>query len=326
MKISVVVPTFNRGVKLRDTLTSILANDVQDFHQVELIVVDDGSDSPISNLVDALCGEPPWRIRHLRQSNKGPAAARNAGFRASGGSIVVFIDDDILTPPDLISRHVQAHHARPNSVICGRCLLKADAETPLQRFLDSLGNDPGRDATEDFLETPIVASGQISVERSLFQDLGVVYREDLSVPGAEEFELSYRLTKARVPIFVATRIAAIHDQPTALEAICRQQYKHGLGLAEFAATCPPLLQREAFADMLNPLLESSSRLSPLQQPRELIINVLTRRRLRLTLVEIVTLMERYVPLPTLLHPAYQVVIGAHWLAGIRDGKRIYATL
>ena len=72
--------------------------------------------------------------------------------------------------------------------------------TPFFRYLDSLGHDPGRGSSEEFVEVPFVASGQISVERAFFDAEQGVYRDDLATPAAaagEEFELALPPSRPR---------------------------------------------------------------------------------------------------------------------------------
>ena len=70
---------------------------------------------------------PALHFKCVRQENAGPAAARNLGFATSHGDIVIFIDDDILVPSDLVRLHVEAHVLNPGSVIFGGCVPPPDA-------------------------------------------------------------------------------------------------------------------------------------------------------------------------------------------------------
>ena len=170
MNVSVVIPTYNRGERLGPTLDALLASDTSRLDAVEIIVVDDGSPEPVAPVVESRVACPPISLRCIRRPNAGPAAARNTGFRASRGEIVMFLDDDILSPPDLVRGHVQGHRLWPGSVIYGRCRhAEPEPMTPFFRFFDSLGHDHGRGLREEFIQVPMVASGQISVERATFE-------------------------------------------------------------------------------------------------------------------------------------------------------------
>src|SRR5271157_3840204 len=156
MNVSVIIPTYGRGERLGATLDALLASDTSGLDAVEIMVVDDGSPEPVAPVVESRVACPPISLSCIRQPNAGPAAARNTGFRASRGEIVLFVDDDILCPIDLIRRHVEAHQRFPGSVIFGRCpYAEPDQMTPFFRYVDSLGQDPGKDATEEFLHVTV---------------------------------------------------------------------------------------------------------------------------------------------------------------------------
>ena len=84
---SVIVPTFNRAVLLREALDSIVRQTFRDF---ELLVVDDGSSDETEAVVSS-CGMP---VRFLRQANQGPGAARNLALSRAQGQYVAFLDSD----------------------------------------------------------------------------------------------------------------------------------------------------------------------------------------------------------------------------------------
>ena len=179
-------------------------------------------------------------MRWLRQANAGPAAARNAGFRAAEGTLVFFVDDDILVPPDLVRAHAAAHRAHPLSVIFGLCpFVPEPRPTPFRRFVDEREGAPV--PTGAVTAMPTVASGQISVEREQFAADAGVYSSDLVTPAAEEYELAHRLRRRGTPILLVPAMRALHDQAVEIASYCRQQYKHGLGCGEAAAKQPDLL-------------------------------------------------------------------------------------
>lgn len=102
LPITVIVPTFNDGDCLTEALSSILR---QTRPPATMIVVDDGSDtSEAEKKVIALqgIGEFATHIIYLKQENKGPSAARNAGLRLVATPYVTFLDaDDRMLPDNL---------------------------------------------------------------------------------------------------------------------------------------------------------------------------------------------------------------------------------
>lgn len=97
-KITVVVPVYNTGEILRQTLDSILAQTFQDF---ELIIVDDGSTDISPDICDEYAKKDS-RIIVIHQKNGGICAARNAGIKKTRSKYITFCDhDDYYAPRKL---------------------------------------------------------------------------------------------------------------------------------------------------------------------------------------------------------------------------------
>ncbi|HEV3165919.1 MAG TPA: glycosyltransferase family 2 protein [Isosphaeraceae bacterium] len=326
MIVTIVIPTHNRGAKLSATLARLLANDADGFDEVEIVVVDDGSTVPVGPLVDGFRSLPPFTLRCVRLApNVGPAGARNAGFRAACGEVVLFIDDDILAPPDLIRRHVEAHRVRPGSVVCGSWRLVApEPMTPLYRYIDSLGFDGAAGSTEEFVPVATVSSGHISVERAMFPPEEGVYRDNLSVPAAEEYELSLRLRNRGIPVLLAHRIVALHDHPVTLDNMCRQAFKHAMGCAEAAVKCPATLELQDVRNIMaanRPILRRDTLVLICKKA---VKRLLAMRRPRSVLLRVTQHIERLTPRAQLCAPFYRAVLGLHFFAGVREGLEVFS--
>ncbi len=111
--ISVVIPLYNKAATILMAVASVRA---QTFTDWEIVVVDDGSTDDGASLVDAL-NDP--RIRCLRQTNGGVAAARNAGLRAAQGEWVALLDADDHWRPTHLARLHQLRQRFPGVVLCG---------------------------------------------------------------------------------------------------------------------------------------------------------------------------------------------------------------
>ncbi|MEV8565426.1 glycosyltransferase [Streptomyces sp. NPDC051322] len=97
---AVVIPTIGRAC-LADCLRALAATEGP--APVEVVVVDDRPD-PAGALSTAAAGVLHDRVRVLATGGRGPAAARNAGWRATGAPWVVFLDDDVRVYPDWAAR------------------------------------------------------------------------------------------------------------------------------------------------------------------------------------------------------------------------------
>ena len=93
--VSIIIPCYNKAQYLGETLESVAA---QTYHDIEVIVVDDGSPDNTQAVVEAWQKQMP-NLHYLHQENQGPSAARNNGIRASHGEYVMALDaDDTLSP------------------------------------------------------------------------------------------------------------------------------------------------------------------------------------------------------------------------------------
>ena len=105
--VSIVIPTYNRGEILCQTIKMALAQDYPDF---EVIVVDQTQDPP--EKVRAFVAAADKRLRYVRRDTPNLPAARNAGVRIARGEIIVFIDDDVVLDPGYVRSHV-ARYGNP---------------------------------------------------------------------------------------------------------------------------------------------------------------------------------------------------------------------
>jgi len=105
VKVSAIVPTYNRAHLLPRALTSI-AN--QTHRDIEVIVIDDGSSDETDRVVHGISASFPFLIRYYRQPNCGRASARNHGLKVASGDAVAFLDSDAEWTPDALERLVDA--------------------------------------------------------------------------------------------------------------------------------------------------------------------------------------------------------------------------
>jgi glycosyltransferase involved in cell wall biosynthesis len=110
--VSVVIPTRDRPDSLAQCLAAITTCVTASRRRVELIVVDDGSRTPIR--CEDLAG--PSELLLLRLVGSGPAAARNAGCRRAHGRYVLFTDDDTIPEPGWIEAAASYLEMHPDAV------------------------------------------------------------------------------------------------------------------------------------------------------------------------------------------------------------------
>lgn len=120
---TVIVPTRNRPELLGSCLES-LARQRYPAARFEVVVVDDGSPHPVTDVV--LGYRERLRVSAHRQPNGGPAAACNAGAGVARGTYLAFIDDDCEAAPDWLATYEQAFRGDGRPVLLGGWTLNPD--------------------------------------------------------------------------------------------------------------------------------------------------------------------------------------------------------
>jgi glycosyltransferase involved in cell wall biosynthesis len=180
--VSVVIPTYNRADRVPTAVRSTLG---QTFRDAEIIVVDDGSTDGTAGAL-ASFGD---RIRVLRhERNRGVAAARNTGIRASSAPLVAFLDSDDRWFPGKLEAQVRFFRDHTEAVACqvreiwfrhGRRV------NPARRHLK-----PSGDIFEASLERCLVSPSAVMLRRTLLEEVGLF---DESLPVCEDYDLWLRI-------------------------------------------------------------------------------------------------------------------------------------
>jgi glycosyltransferase involved in cell wall biosynthesis len=108
--ISIVIPLYNKGFIISETLDSVLA---QTFTNFEIIIVNDGSTDNGFEIVSQFSDK---RIKLFQQQNKGAAAARNLGIEKATGELIAFLDADDYWYPNHLEELFKLYCDFPN---CG---------------------------------------------------------------------------------------------------------------------------------------------------------------------------------------------------------------
>lgn len=185
--ISVVVTSWNRRERLMETLAAALG---QEGPIREVLLVDNAS---TDGSVDAVRSRFP-QVRVLQMDeNRGPTVARNAGFRAARGDLVLFLDDDVAPRPDCASALARAFEEHPDALLAmpwiyhgsGGELQFSAAEAHVLGLMVTVGEDPrdgGPDDRPREIGSIITAAFMVHGRRwsfpYLFDEALFIYQED----------------------------------------------------------------------------------------------------------------------------------------------------
>lgn len=99
--LSVIIPAYNGEAFLAEAVESIYS---QEYHPLEIIIVDDGSTDKTAGIAKSLMGDARGEVRYIYQAHFGrPAAGRNRGIKTSAGQIIGFLDQDDIWPANKLA-------------------------------------------------------------------------------------------------------------------------------------------------------------------------------------------------------------------------------
>lgn len=115
-KVSIIVPVYNVEMYLKRCIDSLLC---QTYHNIEIILVDDGSTDNSQILCDEIVNQNSI-VKVIHKENGGLASARLAGFKISSGEYVLFVDSDDYIAVDMVEKLVlSAESMCADLTICG---------------------------------------------------------------------------------------------------------------------------------------------------------------------------------------------------------------
>jgi glycosyltransferase involved in cell wall biosynthesis/peptidoglycan/xylan/chitin deacetylase (PgdA/CDA1 family) len=132
IKLSVVIPTFNRRHVLERTLPSLLAQDLPPEDYEVIVVVDGSTDGTVQMLRD---WKPKCSFHVLESSRRGPGAARNVGIQAAVGELVLFLDDDLICTRGLLRQHCASHSGSEPLLVHGPIYVAPESSKTIIRYI-----------------------------------------------------------------------------------------------------------------------------------------------------------------------------------------------
>ncbi|MDY7079454.1 MAG: glycosyltransferase [Chloroflexota bacterium] len=258
VSVSVIMPTYNKSDIIRRGLVPLLEQEGLTQHY-EVIVVDNNSIDDTVRVLDDFTKQYP-HLRYVVEERRGAGAARNRGILESQGTLLIFVDDDIVVLPDHIVRH-RAYHNRVENNLCVVALArdKAVFDSPiLKQYVPvRCGTGPSEKCRYDvgiYLTSQNFSIRRDTLERVCFEGDGRVQYFDETFYRRQDGELGYRLDKAGVAFVYTKSIYCEHHHTFRRGDIVRRSYLSGYYLQRLHDKYPELKERVPTLIIRNPLV------------------------------------------------------------------------
>jgi glycosyltransferase involved in cell wall biosynthesis len=219
---SIIVPTYNRPRQLADCLRALSVLDYP-RHRFEVMVVDDGGDCPLEEVVASF--RPRLRVTLITRHNGGPGAARNTGAARARGRFLAFTDDDCLPSRQWLGAMAACFASGPWQAIAGRTVnaLNRNPFASASQFIVDMvhayyNTDPH--------QARFSASNNLALPTRMFLVLGGF---DESFRTSEDRDLIDRWRHHGHGLIFAPEVLVYHAHRLDWGGYCRQHFGYGRG-------------------------------------------------------------------------------------------------
>ncbi|HEX4012580.1 MAG TPA: glycosyltransferase family A protein [Candidatus Cybelea sp.] len=192
--------TYNRAGLLERVLEACFDQTVPET-SYEVVLVDDGSTDATPAVIERARTRADCRFIVVSQSNRGLAAARNAGIARAAGERIIFIDDDVVVLPNFVEEHLRSNAAHPAAVVRGGAIEVRDLDVlppPVWGITNYSGN---------FFWTT-----NVSVPLATIRAIGG-FNESFAEYGWEDIDVGMRLRGAGIKAVFNPRALVYHFKP-----------------------------------------------------------------------------------------------------------------
>jgi glycosyltransferase involved in cell wall biosynthesis len=223
LRCSVVIPTRNRAALLEKCL-SALAKQEMSPDEMEIIVVDDNSTDDTSERARSAKARMPFKLCVLQGEGRGPAAARNLGWRAAKAPVILFTDDDC--EPALRRSVDLTNFLEKNPTFAGvGGAIRRIRESGVARYVDDEGylDHPG-----DREDVRYLVSANAAYRAEWLAKVAG-FNESFPCAGGEDPELSFRMRARGARLAKIDGGLVLHHHPRTMLDIYRMNWRYGRG-------------------------------------------------------------------------------------------------
>ncbi len=221
--VSVLVPSFNEELVIRNTIDSLLASDYENY---EVIVVDDGSTDRTGEVVkESFSGND--RIRLFSIPNAGKATALNFGLKHATGEVVIALDADTLFAPQTLAALAHRFYDPKIGAVAGNAKVgnRINLVTRWQALEYITSQNMDRRAFASLNCITVVPGAVGAWRRDLLEQAGGFPGDTL----AEDQDLTLRIRRLGYNIGYEENAIAWTEAPDRLRSLARQRFRWAYG-------------------------------------------------------------------------------------------------
>jgi cellulose synthase/poly-beta-1,6-N-acetylglucosamine synthase-like glycosyltransferase len=222
--VSVLIAAHNESAVIEATLASVLTTGYRGG--IEVVVVDDGSDDETATLV-ARAAQHDTRVKLIRQSQKGKAAALNAALRIAAHELIVMLDADTQFRPDTIGRLLFPLKDKEVGAVSGHARVgnRTSWITLFQSLEYTCGFNLDRRAYDQWNCVTVVPGAVSAFRKSAIMEAGGLSEDTM----AEDTDLTLMIHRLGYKVAYAPTAVAFTEAPDTIAGLVRQRTRWAFG-------------------------------------------------------------------------------------------------
>lgn len=204
-EISVIIPTYNRGHLISETIDSVLS---QSFRDLEILVIDDGSTDNTQEILKKYSGN----VTYINIKHSGlPAVVRNVGLKHARGIYIAFLDSDDIWLPEKLEKEIGILENSPDTgLVCSNAyVLKANEDREKELYLKENQGKSGH-VLADLLKDNFIINSSVLVRRSAI-DQAAIFSENPELRALEDYDLWLRIAMITKICFILEPLLSYRD-------------------------------------------------------------------------------------------------------------------
>lgn len=187
--VSVIIPVYNGEKYIAEALESVFN---QTYSNYEVVVVDDGSTDGSEQIIDQYSD----KVKFIKQTNSGPAGARNNGIKNSIGEYIAFLDCDDIWVPEKLQEQVNRLENNKEFGLVYSDFGKFDEHGVIEQSASQSRNlfMPSGNIFPYLFFDPLCWTSTVLVKRSCLDEIGI-FDEDKKIQIAEDYDLWLRISR-----------------------------------------------------------------------------------------------------------------------------------
>lgn len=179
MKISLIIPTYNREKQLIKAIESVLLQTIQ---VDEIIVIDDGSTDNTKDVVKK------YDLKYIYQENQGVSKARNSGIKIAKNDWICFLDSDDIWEKNKLEKQISFHTQNPHILFSHTDELWIFNNKIIKQKKHQL--KPKGFCFKENIENTLIGASTVIIHKNIFKDVGYF---DESLIACEDYDLWLRV-------------------------------------------------------------------------------------------------------------------------------------